>query len=317
MSVCPKCGNHIPGWAHGVCYTCERNEQDYQRYGRRRPAWIKRPIKQSSSKPTGTRKCTICGKKVRKDHLKSHIWHAHQLSPYATKDERQRARTSWEQKEKVKLKKKDVKSKTKKCPICGYEVPLDLVVAHKLNHQRAKKKAEESDVSVSAKPHSDHTIRQTYQVAKPLPTEVRRDQDHKASSRQMVNGINRLLEDIFGCPIRLSQILRKAGMSQLNIDLIRQDHLDPFLSGLVNRWVIWWVLILPPVCVAILIRRYDLARGPDLESFVANTLDELSSSEKDQLRAAALASLRKQKHRARLEQITVKEARTILGRMKI
>lgn len=37
MSVCPECGNPIPRWAHGICSTCERNERDYRRYGRRQP----------------------------------------------------------------------------------------------------------------------------------------------------------------------------------------------------------------------------------------------------------------------------------------
>lgn len=35
--VCPRCGNNIPEWSHGVCYTCVRIENDHRRYGRRRP----------------------------------------------------------------------------------------------------------------------------------------------------------------------------------------------------------------------------------------------------------------------------------------
>lgn len=316
MSVCPECGNPIPEFAHGVCYTCERNQRDYQRYGRRRPARRKRLVKSTSSKPIWSRKCWICGKKVRTDHVGSHLWHAHQLRPYATEKERQQARAAWEQKDKVKPGEKEVKSKTKKCPICDFEVPLDLVVAHKINHLRAKNKAGGPKVSVSTKRHSVPIKRQTHQVGKPMPVGIKGAQRHRESPQQMVNGINRLLEDIFGCPTRLSQILRKAGMSQPQIDLIRQNHLDPYLSDLVNRWILWWGSILPPACVAILISRYDLTRGTKQESFVANTLYKLSSSEKERLQAAALASLRKQEHKSRLGQIAVKEARTIIGRMK-
>jgi hypothetical protein len=35
--ICPKCGNQIPQWANGVCYTCARIEKEHRRFGRRRP----------------------------------------------------------------------------------------------------------------------------------------------------------------------------------------------------------------------------------------------------------------------------------------
>lgn len=47
-STCPHCGNVIPEWTNGVCYTCIRIEREYRRYGRRRPPLRNRPVPSST-----------------------------------------------------------------------------------------------------------------------------------------------------------------------------------------------------------------------------------------------------------------------------
>lgn len=80
MDICPTCGNQIP--ASGVCYTCSRNEQEQKRYGKRRPD--KRQSPPEPEPPTTKQRvtCSLCGKKIRRDRLPSHQWHAHGVKPF-------------------------------------------------------------------------------------------------------------------------------------------------------------------------------------------------------------------------------------------
>lgn len=82
MAICPTCGNQIPEWANGVCYTCTRNKREQKRYGKRRPD--KRPLSPETEPPTKKRRvtCSLCGKKIRQDRLPSHQWHAHAVKPF-------------------------------------------------------------------------------------------------------------------------------------------------------------------------------------------------------------------------------------------
>ena len=142
MGICSRCGNHIQTWAHGVCHVCERNQKDYKRFGRRRPAKRTRSVARTSSTTT-FKICPICIKQVRSDHLWSHQWHAHSVTKYSTKKEYKRACDLYKQKTNVTSEQKVEGKKTKECPICGYAVPLELVVDHKLHHklERNKKNA--------------------------------------------------------------------------------------------------------------------------------------------------------------------------------
>ena len=47
-------------------------------------------------------------------------------------------------------------------------------------------------------------------------------------TRTRLDGINRLLEDVFKEPRRLSDILRDAGMGEDEIAQLRSEHLDAF-----------------------------------------------------------------------------------------
>ena len=60
-----------------------------------------------------------------------------------------------------------------------------------------------------------------------------------------LQSINRFLEDIYGHPRRLSDVLRDAGMGEDEIMRLRSDHLDAYLGGLLRRWRSWMAEILP------------------------------------------------------------------------
>ncbi|MCA9930131.1 MAG: RecQ family ATP-dependent DNA helicase [Anaerolineales bacterium] len=80
--ICATCGNQIPKWANGICYTCTRNKQEQKRYGKRRPD--KRPARPKTEASTTKRRvtCSLCGKKIRRDRLRGHQWHAHGVKSF-------------------------------------------------------------------------------------------------------------------------------------------------------------------------------------------------------------------------------------------
>jgi len=55
-----------------------------------------------------------------------------------------------------------------------------------------------------------------------------------SGTRTLLTGLNRLLEDIYGYPRRLSEILRDAGVGEDEITQLRRDHLDTYLAGLTS-----------------------------------------------------------------------------------
>jgi hypothetical protein len=77
-----------------------------------------------------------------------------------------------------------------------------------------------------------------------------------------LDGINRLLEDVFKEPRLLSDILHDAGMGEDEIARLRHDHLDAYLGGLLRRWRSWMAQILPSRRDDIIVRRYGLNGRP-------------------------------------------------------
>jgi len=64
-------------------------------------------------------------------------------------------------------------------------------------------------------------------------------------TRTGLEGINRLLEDIYGHPRRLSDILHDVGIGEDEIAWLRCDYLNAYLAGLLRRWRSWMAEILP------------------------------------------------------------------------
>jgi AraC-like DNA-binding protein len=82
-----------------------------------------------------------------------------------------------------------------------------------------------------------------------------------------LQSINRLLEDIYGHPCRLSDILHDAGMGEDEITRLRRDHLDVYLAMLLRRWRSWMAETLPSRRNDVIVRRYGLNSRPDLDVF--------------------------------------------------
>ncbi|MBM4467623.1 MAG: hypothetical protein FJ014_19065, partial [Chloroflexi bacterium] len=77
-----------------------------------------------------------------------------------------------------------------------------------------------------------------------------------------LQSINKFLEEIYGHPRWLSDILRAAGMGEDEITRLRSDHLDDYLAGLLRRWRSWMAEILPSRRDDIVVRRYGLNGSP-------------------------------------------------------
>jgi len=128
-----------------------------------------------------------------------------------------------------------------------------------------------------------------------------------------LQSINRFLEDIYGHPRRLSDILREAGMGEDEITRLRRDHLDAYLTGLSQRWCSWMAEILPSRRGDI-IRRYSLNGRP--QQTLADLRDEYGVSRQrvQQLKTDALKRLRLPARRRKLERTALEIAEEILER---
>ena len=348
MSICPKCGNQIQGWAHGVCYTCVRNKQDYKRFGRRRPARRRRPIAPPLPKPTYNKRCAICGKSVRSDRLNDHMWHAHNIRASATAAEIQRKRNAWDRKGTAKAKAKEknsrrrnqtkadrqmtgkdwkrkgrtkIKSKQKsgrpyrykKCPTCERYILLELIDSHMRSHQQAAKKPIKQPVR-RKRPMIDRSRRKGSRAPKIRSRRTDLQPDQKTKSRQLVNGINQLLGDVYDETTRLSHILLSDGVSQSEITLFKGDQLELYLFDLLDKWITWWSKIMPPGCVAILTIKYDLIVESEQKSKISRSLRYLSSAEKEQLLATAMRNFRTSNGKLILREIVVSEAKSAMAK---
>jgi DNA-directed RNA polymerase sigma subunit (sigma70/sigma32) len=133
-------------------------------------------------------------------------------------------------------------------------------------------------------------------------------------TRKRLDGINRLLEDVFKEPRLLSDMLRDAGLSEEEIARLRRDHLDAYVAGLLRRWRSWMAEILPSRRDDIVVRRYGL-NGPPRPT-LADLSDEygISRERVRQLEKDALKRLRHPARRRRLERIALETAKEILGR---
>ena len=157
-------------------------------------------------------------------------------------------------------------------------------------------------------------------------------------TRTRLDGINRLLEDIYGHPRRLSDVLRDAGMGEDEIARLRSDHLDAYLGRLLGRWRTWMAEVLPSRRDDIpstgsghrIVRHYGL-KGPPRPTLAdpSGRAPRLSSAKSSwrslsneygisrervrQLEKDALKRLRHPARRRRLERIALETAKELLS----
>ncbi|MBM4464433.1 MAG: hypothetical protein FJ014_02500 [Chloroflexi bacterium] len=128
-----------------------------------------------------------------------------------------------------------------------------------------------------------------------------------------LQSINKFLEEIYGHPRWLSDILRAAGMDEDEITRLRSDHLDDYLAGLLRRWWSWMAEILPSRRDDIIVRRYGLNGSPRPSLAHLGHEYGISRERVRQLEKSALKRLRYPARRRRLERIAVETAREIFG----
>ena len=313
--ICPRCGNQIPQSAHGICHTCQRINKERQRYGRRRPK--RRPSAYSSSgtsRGSGSKvTCKICGKKVRSDRLSSHKWHAHGVRPYSS-DESKLLRQKQSHKQITPVDNSLPKDVLRSCPICNYSLPATELPAHLRHHGLESAKHQVVEAS-ARKPMTSIIRRRRQRVARtqrqPIHKKAKTPTHFDIGLRKQ--GINQLLQEIYGHPRLLSHILRAGGLNDKQINRLHDHHLSAYLLLVVRGWNAWWKASLPPLCRQILVQRYSLTGQPAPTPKELGAKYGISGQEVRQLQKRSLNSLRIPAHRQKLEKIAVQAARTVLG----
>jgi hypothetical protein len=306
-AICPRCGNTIFDYQSGICNTCSRIAKEDRRFGRHKPRRTTSPVigtKRLRSRPTVT--CSICGKEIRADHLVSHRWYAHNIKIFATapddppappKQRLHRAVPAHTQPD----------GPAVLCPRCHFSMPLAHLPDHLRYHDWLIKMAQEADelpisnIGITADPPepSGTTLDKLYLSFK-IPEDT-------TSQRLRREGINRLLQDIYGSPRLLSDILNQGELTQDAINQLRREHLNRYITNLVQRLLAWWAIILPTSHARILVEYYQLAHLTETDS------KALPSSAKPVIDLSILEPLQTTAKKARLEAIIVDVAQYLLS----
>lgn len=135
----------------------------------------------------------------------------------------------------------------------------------------------------------DFTVRQRPRrrseeaAARPIP------QIRTRPSPFLQRGINRFLDDLYGEPRLLSDILEEGGFTPAEIATLRDD-LRHFLPGVVHAWIDEWRTHLHPSEITALLRAYGLDGRPPADYEIWDEVTE-----------QALEKVQRRLRRARLE----------------
>jgi hypothetical protein len=127
-----------------------------------------------------------------------------------------------------------------------------------------------------------------------------------------LDGINDLLDQVYGSSQLLGTALVQCGLSEGEVVRLSTQYLQPFLETLLNRWCPWFLDDLPHIRGRVLIRRYALDGRP------AATLQELgedhglSRERVRQLEESALSMIRSRDRRAKLDAMAYQAAKEVL-----
>lgn len=284
-SVCPQCGNVIQEWMHGQCTTCQRIEQEQKRYGRRRPtSQVKSRKRHTRSKPKSTspkiyrqgrRACPICGKKVRADRYYGHMWHSHGADPYTPKKEIERLARAQKSADNIRRKSNPRESELKLelCPTCGVLIDSSQLDYHRFQHQ---------------------------------------NRQSQWNARVLRQGINDFLEVVYEKPFLLSHILRRGGITENSVALLKNLRLNCFIETVAKQWQKTLRQVLSPRQVDILVRHYSLDGATSLP--LAALASEYNESEVkiNMIFDNSLVALREPRCRRQLERKVIEAARYCL-----
>jgi hypothetical protein len=267
---CSGCGNEMPAWANGVCYTCGRIQQESKRFGvhssarrRARQTWTGPALESLGAGDGG--------------NFTLPPWLAQAVTPALPEH----------------------------CPVCGQDVPQDQLEEHLQLHKRLSSARSRRNRSPKQPPHLSHDRA----GIKPRELNAAGERPEEAPQQIRRRGINRLLADIYGKPWRLSDILCGGGISQTNITYIYEEKLTDFLEVLLGLWRVAFAGELITGGWHILTRSYGLdGVTPDADKDLAQALG-LSESGVTQTRQLVLRVLRAPASRRCLEELTVTVAR--------
>ena len=126
--------------------------------------------------------------------------------------------------------------------------------------------------------------------------------------------VNVFLENLYGAPRRLSDILRDQGVRDEDIARLRRDHLDAYLVEFLRRCTSWMADVLPERRNDILVRCYGLDGDP--KSTLTSLAKEygISRERVRQLRQSALRRMKHRKRRQELGQMALATAQSFLRR---
>lgn len=283
---CATCGNVIQEWMHGQCTTCQRNQQDYKRYGRRRPLSYTK-ISPKSVKPTrqpappkvsipAQQTCPICNQKVRSDRYASHMWEIHKTNPNAQKPELERKARDWQAariEAKKKKSSKHIRKKAQPCPECGASLAPESLTPHLRRHAQ------------------------------------RREQFQLSTLRR---GINTFLNRVYKKPQLISHILRRQGLTPAEINRLREEEMACFINQLAERWARLFRALLPPRLRDIIICSFGLDGAPPLSLTTLSREYKKSEAFLRLRAAAAVVQLQKPANRLRIEEAVIQAAEDCL-----
>lgn len=274
---CSGCGNEIPYWAGGVCYTCGRIRREQKRFGVH-PSARKQTRPSSAEPPSPAPKPSGSGG-------------GFTLPPWLVQTE------SFEP--------------PGHCPICGQEVPQDKLEEHVELHKRLamsrgrpRQLLQRTQPAVGKRSTPDSPVTPSAEIVPPGESpQVRR------------RGINRLLADIYGKKHFLSDILREAGFSQADITRIYEERLRIFLDELLAVWRIAFAGELAAGAWHVLTRSYGLDGIPFAP--IERLAQELAISQQgvSEIHIQTLKVLRAPTSRSHLENLTIVVARQQLRRL--
>jgi len=126
--------------------------------------------------------------------------------------------------------------------------------------------------------------------------------------------INRFLEQVFGEPTRLSDILLRSGLSPTEIESIKSRYLEAAVDSVCERLIDFLREVLPPRHARIVAERFCLSR-PDQPTLkkIGEALG-VSRERIRQLQNIGVRRLRAPARRAAVEEVVVAAAWNILAR---
>ena len=139
------------------------------------------------------------------------------------------------------------------------------------------------------------------------------DEATPEAHRWQRQGINRLLHDMYGSDTYLSDILHENGLSSIQIELLRNRHLDNYLDRLVQELRAWLKKIFPWQHYETLCHLYQLHGRPATEAAALLEAYNIPSSKLEALQRVCLRQLRLPSRRQELEKRVVSVARAVIG----